>query len=56
VFENDTLHCTTEVVSKRESKSRTNAGIVELHHRAYNQDDSLVAECRRQVFVRRRPA
>jgi acyl dehydratase len=34
-----------------ESKSRPGAGIVEFHHRAYNQDDKLVAECRRQAFM-----
>ena len=49
------MHCTTEVIGKRESKSRPGAGIVEFHHRAYNQDDKLVAECRRQVFMRMRP-
>src|SRR5512133_3121519 len=46
---------TSEVVSKRESTSRPGAGIVEFHHRAYNQNDKLVAECRRQVFMRMRP-
>jgi acyl dehydratase len=51
LFENDTVHCTTEVIGKRESKSRQGAGIVDLHHRAYNQDDVLVAECRRQAFM-----
>ena len=56
LFENDTVHCTTEVVGTRESNSRPQAGIVELHHRAYNQDNKLVAECRRQVFIIRRPA
>jgi len=55
VFENDTLHCTTEILGKRESKSRPHAGILELHHRAYNQNDKLVAECRRQVFILKRP-
>jgi acyl dehydratase len=55
VFEGDTLHCTTEILSKRESKSKPGAGIAELLHRAYNQDDKLVAECRRQVLVRMRP-
>jgi acyl dehydratase len=55
LFENDTVHCTTEVISKRESTSRPGAGIVEFHHRAYNQDNKLVAECRRQVFMRMRP-
>ena len=56
LFEGDTVHCTTQVVSKRESKSRKGAGIVEFHHRAYNQDNKLVAECRRQAFMRLRPA
>jgi acyl dehydratase len=51
LFENDTVHCTTEVIGKRESKSRRGAGIVDLHHRAFNQDDVLVAECRRQAFM-----
>ncbi len=55
LFEGDTVHCTTEVLGKRESKSRPGAGIVEFHHRAYNQDDKLVAECRRQAFMRMRP-
>ncbi len=40
---------------KRESKSRPGAGIVEFHHRAYNQNNKLVAECRRQAFMRMRP-
>ena len=55
LFEGDTVHCTTEVLSKRESKSRPGAGIVELHHRAYNQHGKLVAECKRQAFMRMRP-
>jgi acyl dehydratase len=55
LFENDTIHCSTDIIGKRESASRTGAGIVEFHHRAYNQDDKLVAECKRQVFMRLRP-
>jgi acyl dehydratase len=55
LFEGDTVHCTSEVVGKRESKSRSGAGIVEFHHRAYNQNGKLVAECRRQVLMRMRP-
>jgi acyl dehydratase len=55
LFEGDTVHCTTEIVGKRESKSRPEAGIVEFHHRAFNQHDKLVAECRRQAFMRMRP-
>jgi acyl dehydratase len=56
LFEGDTVHCETTVLGKRESKSRPNAGIVEFHHRAYKQDGSLVAECRRQAFMLKRPA
>ncbi len=56
VFEGDTLRASTEIAGKRESKSKPGQGIVELIHRAYNQDDKLVAECRRQLLVRMRPA
>ncbi len=55
LFEGDTVHCTSEVVSTRLSRSRPDAGIVEFHHRAYKQDGTLVAECRRQAFMKRRP-
>src|SRR5262249_30178881 len=55
LFEGDTVHASTEIIAKRESKSRPGAGIVEFHHRAYNQDNKLVAECRRQAFMRMRP-
>jgi len=49
------VHCTTAVIGKRESKSRPGGGIVAFHPRAYNQDNKLVAECRRQAFIRMRP-
>ncbi len=55
VFHGDTLHASTEIVSKRESKSRPDAGIVEFLHKAFNQRDELVAECRRQAMMRKRP-
>ena len=55
VFHGDTLHVTTKVVSKRESKSRPDAGLVVFHHRMFNQRDELVAECQRQAFMRKRP-
>ena len=41
LFEGDTVHVTTEVLGKRESKSRPGAGIVEFHHRTYNQANKL---------------
>ena len=55
LFEGDTIHCTSEVLSKRELKSRPGAGIVDLHICAYNQNNKLVAECKRQAFMLMRP-
>ena len=55
LFEDDTVHCTTQVVSKRESKSRPGAGIVTFHHQAFKQDGTLVAECHRNAFINMRP-
>lgn len=54
LFEGDTIRCTTEILAKRESKSRPGAGIVEFLHRAFKQDGTLVAECRRQAFMLKR--
>jgi acyl dehydratase len=54
LFEGDTVNATTEIVGKRESRSRPDAGIVEFRHRAYKQDGLLVAECTRQAFMRKR--
>jgi acyl dehydratase len=56
VFEGDTIRVETEIATRRESKSRPNAGIVEFLHRAYKQDGTLVAECRRQGFMLKRSA
>lgn len=55
LFEGDTISVTTEIVAVRASRSRPDAGIVEFVHRAFKQDGTLVAECRRQAFMRRRP-
>ncbi len=54
LFEGDTVRAETEVISVRPSKSRSNAGLVEFRHRAFKQDGTLVAECRRTAFMRRR--
>ena len=43
VFHGDTIHVETEVKTVRESKSRPADGIVTFIHRAFNQDDVLVA-------------
>ncbi len=56
LFHGDTVHVTTRVVSKRESRSKPDRGIVEFEHCAYNQDDVLVARCIRQAMMKKRPA
>lgn len=54
VYVGDTLRVETEVGKLRESRSRPNAGIVNLLHRAYNQRDELVASCTRIALVKKR--
>lgn len=56
LFHGDTVRVETEVKSARESKSKPDRGIVEFEHRAYNQDDVLVAHCLRQAMILKRPA
>lgn len=51
VFHGDTLRVETEVLDKRESRSRPTQGIVTLQHRAFNQDDELVASCKRAALM-----
>ena len=55
VFHGDTLDFRTEIVSKRESKSRPKNGIVVFEHSAYNQRDELVANCKRTGLMLKRP-
>lgn len=55
VFIGDTLRIETEVIELRESKSRPNAGIVTFLHRAWNQDDVLVASCKRSGLQHKKP-
>jgi len=55
VFHGDTLKVRTTVLSVRESKSRPDAGIVEFSHAATNQRGEIVAECKRQALMRKRP-
>lgn len=54
LFHGDTVRVETEVKSVRESKSRLDRGIVEFEHRAYNQNDVLVAKCVRQAMMLRK--
>ena len=54
VFHGDTLHARTIVRSKRESRSRAGAGIVEFEHQAINQRGEIVATCMRAAFMKKR--
>ncbi|HVR29872.1 MAG TPA: MaoC family dehydratase [Thermoanaerobaculia bacterium] len=56
VFHGDTLRATSVVIEKRESKSRTDAGLVTFEHRCFNQRGEEVASCKRAAFMRKRPA
>jgi acyl dehydratase len=56
VFHGDTIWAETEVLAARESASRPDCGIVTFEHRGFNQRDDLVARCRRNALMRKRPA
>jgi itaconyl-CoA hydratase len=54
VFPGDTLYANTEVLDKRESKSRPHAGIVSVLTRGINQDDVEVCIFERQILLPKR--
>jgi acyl dehydratase len=56
VFIGDTLYAETEVVDRRESRSRPQWGIVTFEHRARNQRGEIVMRCRRAAMMRRKSA
>jgi acyl dehydratase len=56
VFHGDTIRAETEILEKRESRSRTDSGIVWFAHSGYNQRDELVCRCRRAGLIVKRPA
>ena len=56
VLVGDTLHVSTTVVSKRDSQSRQDSGIVVLEHRAFNQRVEEVASCRRAALMLKQAA
>lgn len=51
----DTIRVETEVLGKRESKSRPANGIVEFEHRGYNQAGVLVAKVHRLALMMKAP-
>lgn len=54
VFHGDTIYAETEVLEKRESKSRPNTGIIRLRQRGRNQDGTIVVELERSVLFLKR--
>ena len=51
VFAGDTIRAETEILEKRESKSRPGFGVVTVRSRGLNQDDVVVIEFERTVLV-----
>jgi itaconyl-CoA hydratase len=54
LFEGDTVYSRSEVLEKRESKSRPNVGIVRFKTTGYTQDGTIVIEFKRTVMIYRR--
>lgn len=54
VFAGDTLRSHTRIVSKRESRSRGDVGLIEFEHTCTNQRGEVVASCRRVGMMRKR--
>lgn len=55
VFIGDTLRATTEVVAKRESRSRPDRGIVTFEHTLTNQRGEVVCACTRGAMMMKMP-
>lgn len=54
VFHGDTIYVETEVLEKRESKSKPDRGIVKLRHSGKNQHGEIVCEVERTVLFLKR--
>jgi itaconyl-CoA hydratase len=55
LFHGDTIYVQTEVIAKRESKSKPDRGIVTLKHVGRNQDGVVCIEVIRSVLFLKRP-
>lgn len=51
VFINDTIYARTEILDKRESRSRSDRGIVYVETRVFNQNEVEVLAFRRKVLI-----
>jgi len=56
VFIGDTVRVETEILAKRESKSKNDRGIVTFEHRGINQRDEMICRCVRLGMMHRLPA
>ena len=54
VFINDTIYAKTKILSKRESKSKNDRGIVYVETIGYNQNNEDVISFRRNVLIKKR--
>lgn len=54
VFEGDTIYAKSEVLEKRESRSRPHMGIVRVKTIGFNQEGRVVIEFERIIMVRKR--
>jgi len=54
LFAGDTLYAESEVLDKRESKSRPTAGLVGVKTKGFNQDKVLVCEFNRTMLIMKR--
>ena len=54
LFAGDTLYAESEVLDKRDSKSRPAAGIVNVKTKGFNQDKVLVCEFNRTMLIMKR--
>ena len=54
VFEGDTIYAQTEVLSRRESKTRPHMGVVEIKTTGFKPDGTVVMEFRRTILVYKR--
>lgn len=55
VFHGDTIYVETDVLEKRESRSRPDRGIVRLKHTGRKPDGTVVVELERTVLFLKRP-
>jgi acyl dehydratase len=56
LFHGDTVRVRTEIVDKRESRSRDDSGIVTFRHYGINQRDEVVCDCTRAGLMLKRSA